>query len=135
MKRHRQLESDDCFRTCIACLLDYDAPDQVPNFMAGMVDLTVPEEVRVQINEWMLARGVCLWETPYHTDHAHLMKAMAEGQPDCHYILSGRNHLGRAHSAIYRRSDLVHDPAPGGSGVVSPGPGGYYWISVIGAYV
>lgn len=35
MKLLKQLSNDDCYRTCIAMILDQESPDRVPNFQGN----------------------------------------------------------------------------------------------------
>ncbi|MGO4151480.1 hypothetical protein [Cupriavidus sp. YAF13] len=123
MTPHKQLISHDpehgfwgdCWRTCIACLLDM-APAEVPNFAAGGDQ----EAADVACRAWLKARGYNLVKFCMLAEHAH---AAADWFDDTLYILCGAspNIPGVAHCVIGRGAfEVVWDVARSGAGLAGP---------------
>lgn len=97
-------EPGDCFRACVASLLDVSVAD-VPNFVASerwwdaLVDFLEPRRV------------------------FPIILRPTEGNlyiPDgVHYIASGQSPRGFRHAVVFRDGAMVHDPHPSKAGLVS----------------
>lgn len=123
MTPHKQLISHDpangawgdCWRTCMACLLDMN-PSEIPNFVEGGDQLLAAKRARA----WLKERGfhmivVCMLE-----EHAG---AAAEWFGDALYILTGKspNIPNIAHCVVGRGPfEVVWDPARSGAGLAGP---------------
>lgn len=129
----------DCFRTCLACLLDLEVTE-VPHFLSIHYDPTSPNphlespEMKTHIKDWLASKGYALVEVPYQAEAEerpnrimeHL--ALKDGEDMC-YLLSGRS-VNAAHVVIGRGPKILWDPSPTNSGIVAP-VDGVYWISYL----
>jgi hypothetical protein len=127
------LESDDCFRTVIACLLDRDTPADVPHFFADTDDPATGHE---RLREWLAPQGlVAIWVgvpgqefTP-----AQAREAIGLGNPNLYYMMVGSNYRGVNHAVVCCGMDEIHDPAWNGRGLYGPAVDtGHYGILIIG---
>ncbi|WP_434033700.1 hypothetical protein [Cupriavidus sp. a3] len=138
MTPHKQLISHDpehgfygdCWRTCIACLLDLH-PSQVPNFVEGVDQPAAEKAARA----WLKARGYNLIKLCMLADYPD---AAAEWFDDMPYILVGQspNIPGIGHCVIGRGAfEMLWDPALSGLGLAGPwqdeNGNRVYWIEFI----
>ena len=60
MKKMRQTNTavpgGDCLRTCVACVLDMDSPEDVPNFVED--DVEPPYQWWDRMNDWLAERDM-----------------------------------------------------------------------------
>lgn len=118
----------DCFRTCIACLLDL-APADVPHFAEGMPS---GEVMRERARAWLAGRGLYFFEIPFvGTELGRLLEYMASVNPGIHYMLSGKSRNGVGHFVLCRDAQIVHDPSQNDAGIVGPHEHDDYWVGVI----
>ena len=134
MTPHQQLirhdpEEDrygDCFRTCVACLLDL-RPEEVPNWFDGPDD---SDRRWAEVDAWFADRGLGLFQILYPGEIAldDILETMRNTNPGKLYILSGQSRIGVNHSVIARGDEIEHDPS--GNGIEAPiedDEGGRYW--------
>lgn len=117
----------DCWRTCIACLLN-KRPEEVPHFTSnswGDYSAT-----RKSTLEYLATLGLSCIEYPVASSvlddvlsSTHLIN------PYHYFILSGNSKNGTGHSVICLDSRIVWDPSLDDSGIVGPMSDGYFWIS------
>lgn len=119
----------DCWRTCIACLLDM-SPADVPHF-ADQDNPKADEQCR----EWLKERGFNLVKVCMFAESASFA---ADWFRDAFYILTGLspNVAEVAHCVIGRGAfDVVWDPAQPGKGLAGPWVDEHgnnlYWIEFI----
>lgn len=102
----------DCFRACVASLLELPL-DAVPDFM------NITEEA-----DWTVALSV--WLEAYTPYTPLFISADADGHltpftPATYWLCCGKNNQGHLHAAVYRGSDLCHDPlGMHNTGIVTP---------------
>jgi hypothetical protein len=105
----------DCFRTCIACLLDVD-PATVPHAYADG-NLTEGHALRI-MREWLKERGLGILSITFWADHKFGPDDLTW---DTHYILSGEspNFPDVGHATIGKGPlfEVVHDVAHSGKGL------------------
>jgi hypothetical protein len=125
----------DCFRTCIACVLNEAAPDDVPH----VLELTwnwntsnkfvVPEAHKI-LNDWLASRGLKFFETPLYATLEQLKTYLKHYYPDQHVVI-GCNSIHGGHSVVMKNDDYMWDTSKDKSGCVGPMDDGYYWIGLI----
>jgi len=129
MVRHEPEEGryGDCWRTCIACLLDL-RPDQVPHFLEdGDMDAGLKRGL-----DWLRDRGLALCSIPVADSLEKLLGMMGEHNPDTEYMLIGTGkRSGVPHVVIGRGGRLVHDPEASRQFLSGPVEGGYYWLELL----
>lgn len=141
----------DCFRTCIACLID-TPPDQVPNFKE-IQETTECYDMVMEADKWLRANhnkrllSVELFnqvEGPEKgeplTTQCLLNRLFYANQED-YLILSGesprkKSDGGKRYHAVIGRADcwgfeVVHDPHPEGTGIIGQ-PYGLMWMLPLG---
>lgn len=100
----------DCFRTCIACILDIPDVTLVPHiFENGFDDTAIWQQ---PLNEWLSKLGL-----------AYIDVACAEGWFDSwnintYHIISGNSPRGFSHAVVGRNGKMVWDPHPSRDGLV-----------------
>lgn len=144
MKKHKQLIKHDpengmygdCVRTCIACLLDLDSPEDVPHKHDPFVD---GGQISWFNNNYLHGVGLHMVTIAYDDCLLPIKKFPdlidALDLTDQHYIMFGTTKRGTNHAAIYKNGKLVHDPSPYGGGIVKADKNGYYWIAIIARWL
>lgn len=132
MTPHKQLithapeqgQFGDCFRTCIAVVLDLE-PAQVPHFYeTGTFD---GDGVR----SFLLGKGLAEFEFSMDAG-MELEKALeiaGSFGPGVPMILTGRSRIDVNHCVVVLDGKIVCDPS--GNGIVGPTPENGYWFSVL----
>lgn len=149
MQFHRQLNPHipeigligDCFRTCIACMLNLH-PSEVPNFSAiGYNESEVESpEMRAAVQTFLKELGLTLISIPLvGTQPVEAVTAALAGinGDDFCYMLSGKGVAGHGHVCIYRGADLLWCPS-GSKGIVSghdpyKEEPSFYWVMFLGS--
>lgn len=123
----------DCYRTCLASLLDVD-PSRIPNFMSR------PERPHRKtwrlVNKWLKWRhGLMTVNIPFPVEDGctaeEKIAAICIMWRDMKLIVSGESPRGFQHSAIYQNGKLLHDPAVLSGGIVAPGEDGLIWVDFL----
>lgn len=130
---HRQLITHDpdngrygdCYRTCIASILNIESPALVPHFYGD-------DGVQIkQSRAWLSRRGLSL--AHFYFDGTSPLDAIMDNSaalsPGSPLILSGLSALGCNHSVVVLDGQIACDPS--GNGIVGPCTDGYWWIAVI----
>lgn len=111
----------DCWRTCIACLLDLK-PDEVPHFaLQG-------KNYFESTQSWLHERGMALYEYAYRDDF------LMQGIKGCFHILSGpspRDPVNVRHSVIGLDGQVVWDPHPTQAGLHDANDKSSWYITLI----
>jgi len=124
----------DCFRTCVACVLDR-FPQELPHgFREFWIceDTTVTPLVHQQLNDWLRLQGYNLRfiETPLQATREQLDTYLRHYYTDMHVIV-GCNSKNGGHSVVMKNGDYMWDPSIDNSGCVGPMDDGYYWIGLL----
>lgn len=119
----------DCFRTCIACLMDLDA-SEVPHIH----DENQPEgETQVDgYRKWLSSKGLGLFEVCLSGELDNILNHINSTNPNEYYLLTGKARCGADHIVICLGNKIVWDTSSDTVGIVGPRAGdGFYWISVL----
>lgn len=115
----------DCFRCCVASILEMKAED-VPHFMQlgeASADFWYKD-----LNAWLKKeKQLSYLEIQSHTDHWLEWNAYEEAGFSPYYILSGRSPRDE-HSTVGRLGKVVHDPHPARTGLIGPSRYGLYCL-------
>lgn len=97
----------DCWRTCLACLLDID-PLAVPHFGE------LGDQWFKETQAWLGKRGLAMFDMPYMEIFPHIEVKGA------YHIISGISPRDPAvrHSVIGLDGEVHHDPHPDDTGIV-----------------
>lgn len=128
----------DCYRTCIACLLDRE-PRSVPHFTADFA--TMPENPETTklfdavVNKWLAKEGYAKLELCYRNDAEGgdffaIAQYIENLNGPIRYMVGGRSEIGN-HVVVYEGKRMIHDPAPSGKGLIGPCPDGYFWVTFL----
>jgi len=122
-------EYGDCLRTCIACLTDAVSVGDVPHFADGNPE---PNALWRGVRNWMMdEHNASLWFVPYASDDWQEVTATCNAlNPGMFYMLQGASD-GGDHIVICQGDRIVHDPAPGGGGLIGPGSNGVFMVVLI----
>lgn len=118
----------DCYRTCIACILDMDA-SEVPNF-CDQSQPDVPWSERQ--DRWLAELGLAVATFAYDgntVDFNQVMVWTSKQSPYVPMILCGLSSIGVNHSVVVLAGNIVCDPS--GNGIVGPSQESTWEISVI----
>lgn len=128
MTPHKQLNRHnpphvigDCWRTCIACLLDMH-PRRVPHFLKDWDG----EKCYKRTVAWLQKRGILMFHIPLGTDKEKALEEFGGSLKDKYWIFSGQSKNGCGHVVVCCGNEIVHDPALDNSGIVAPGEEGQY---------
>lgn len=129
-------ETGDCFRACIASVLDMPRAE-VPHFYAGLQGgVAVPPIAEERMHAWFASRGLALIRVSFEMrDAQSVMQAFSARHPGLHYILCGKSAKGRDHAVVVRDGRIVHDPARVALGLHEPQGDGCYHIFLMGKRV
>lgn len=112
----------DCFRTCVACLLD-KTPEEVPHFFDKSNDK--PYE---KMREWLRGIDLDIAFIPVWDVSPALMRTVA---PGLYYILCGRSSDGENHAIIGCNGETVFDPSWTDVGISQPLDNDEYYIAFL----
>jgi hypothetical protein len=115
MKLQKQLLTTDCWRTCIASILDMDARN-VPHFYQDQ-RIEVAEQNMAAAKVWLKEHGYSLISLALPDDlpFDFVLQTVDHIAPDHHAIISGRSRSGLNHAVIVRDKHVVMDPLTGSS--------------------
>lgn len=118
----------DCFRTCVACLLDLEV-HEVPHFF--QIEKDTGDDADILIRDFLATRGLMLFRFPVCGSLERITEQMEASNGRAMYMLQGRSPRGEEHVVIYKGADLLWDPAPGGKGIIGPGTNDVFWIILL----
>jgi len=143
MKFHKMLvEHDpgngmygDCFRACIASLLDYDDPENVPHVFKDYRSGD-GERLLDQMRAWLKENhGLDHISFPFQSQSLDdMLQWMKEMIGDTPCILLGRSKRSN-HCVLVCDGVIVHDPNPeipaGQHSIIGPADDGFWWVEVL----
>lgn len=121
----------DCWRTCIACILDIH-PNTLPHYYKQYWkdgDNIAPL-VQARTNEELRDYGVVYTEYPLQCTLEELRTYLTHYYKDM-YVIVGCNSKNGGHSVIIKNKDYIWDPAIDNSGCEGPMEDGYFWIGLL----
>lgn len=117
----------DCFRACIASILDFEHVADVPHVYDKGASA---EEATEHLNK-LLARGNLVYvEIPLAATADQLRVYLKRYYKNIHVIIGCSSKHGN-HSVVMKNDDYMWDPSIDNSGCVGPMDDGYYWIGNI----
>lgn len=121
----------DCWRTCIACLLDVPV-DYIPHYYLEYWKHgeNIAQLVQGLTNKFLVPFGVQYIECPLECTYEQLRAHLAYYYKDM-YVMVGCNSKNGGHSVIMKNTDYIWDPAIDNSGCVGPMDDGYYWVGLL----
>lgn len=134
MTPQRCIGGGDCWRACIASILDLPA-SEVPNFALE----SDWDEMVAAARGWLAERGYSLFRSYCSAkwEWQTLLKVFSGDNPGTPIILIGQCRADPSdnHAVIVMDGEIVHDPSGAGvAGPVSHGEGhevGWWWFDVI----
>lgn len=121
----------DCYRTCLACLLDLER-DEVPQYYGP--DISV-DEVLDLYDEWLAERGLIEITVLYSSivPLQEILDSVANCNPKLgFYMLTGTSKTDVNHVVICNGNQIVHDTSLNNAGIIGPADDGFYRISFLG---
>lgn len=101
----------DCFRTCVACILEIPDATHVPHFFENCFD--DPHLWQQSLNDWLFKRGLAYIEIS--SPGAEWFKSWGI---DTYHIISGYSTRGFGHAVVGRNGKIVWDPHPSRNGLI-----------------
>lgn len=121
----------DCFRACIASVLEADTIEIVPHFVGdGCNDDDV---IRARVRSYALTKGALPFFFAFPADSltkSDVMEFMAAVNPNINYIMFGNTIDGVRHAVVCRNDSQIHDPSPWQCGIDKPSDDGL-WVCMI----
>lgn len=117
----------DCFRTCIACLLDLH-PLQVPHFCDQWVK---DKDIMPEVNKWLALRNLIMFSAAYESDVDTVLNYLKNVNKGVYFMVSGMSERGANHVVIAYEGKIVHDPHPSNAGLLGPCDDNLVWIDVL----
>ena len=146
MIRHKQLyrhnpatgEIGDCFRTCLACVLDAERVEDIPHFFAdvwppGELDPEIAELAITSAQKWLLENSAFGYiEFPLAaSNNERLFKWLRSYCSDRTPLIVGCTSKNGGHAVVVFPDGEIWDPSLDNSGMVGPMKDGYYWIGCV----
>lgn len=82
--------------------------------------------------DWLHLRGLHPINVPYLGELRDVLETVKTTNPDTYFILGGKSRNGTGHSVVGLNNEIIWDPSPKESGIVSPMSDGFYWITFFG---
>ena len=118
----------DCWRTCIACLLNLQ-PEAVPHFMPEHWEDSGTATRKMQ--EFLRSMGYVLIDYAIDGKLEDVLISTGAINPGVYYMLGGTSRNDVGHSVICCDDGIEWDPSLDDSGIVGPMSDGYYWVSFL----
>lgn len=121
----------DCYRTCIAAVLDLPAA-QVPNFFGDAASYADPTIGNQRRDSWLADRGLVMTTFAWSGGAMTLDEVLTvsgHGQPNSPLILCGVSSLGCNHAVVIMGGKIICDPS--GNGIVGPLKEGNWELEVV----
>lgn len=129
-----QRTRDDCFRACVASILNLSY-EEVPDFMADVdTGAVIPDSVTDWMNTWFHEREMCYAEMGFPASPWKVMQDTRHmASENITYLLMGRGLNSVNHCVVCRSGEMIHDPGAhlGSHGVTQPASDGYTRIGLI----
>ena len=126
--KHRPDEGQigDCWRTCIACLLNL-LPEDVPHFCVDSWNDNARSTANAR--SYLATKGLSFIEYAFTGDLQAILNSVGAINPGLHYLLGGNSKNGCGHQVVCCDDGIVWDPSIDDSGIVGPMDDGFYWIT------
>lgn len=114
----------DCFRACIASILELPAWD-VPHFaLRAFQDDGTDQDAVQECRSFVNTLGFGYVDIPFQSDSVdEMLRFCARFAPGTHYVMTARSKRGFAHCVVGFDGEIVFDPTyteePNGHGLVS----------------
>lgn len=121
----------DCYRTCVAMILDMDR-DDVPHF--SKLALLNPEgpSASQYLREWLKSKNLGVFSVVLSGDNTigEVLKMLGHIVNDVPIMLIGESgrYEGVGHVVVVKNGEIIADPS--GSGIVGPSED-FYWVEII----
>lgn len=119
--KHRDF--GDCFRTCIASLLNLSSPDDVPPFIEMQ-----------EMRNWLVSShkiGIAYFIYPSSVPLTIVKEIMRDTNPHQYYLIGGGTKQGVNHICVYLDDECVCNPAIVGNDIVQPMDTGGWLVAVL----
>lgn len=123
----------DCFRTCIACLLD-QSPENVPHFVYNNwnFEKNEPNELvlmQYDVDKYLDSKGYARLDMAFSGELSleEVTTSIDRMSGPVRYMVLGKGMSGFGHWVIYEGYRLLWDPHPSNCGLVGP-EGELWWI-------
>lgn len=100
-KAHEGDVRGNCLRASLASILEIEIED-----MPAFEDMPA-SSWRSELERWLARQG-------YRLDESR-----EKAPSGCHFIAVGKDRQGRTHAVVALEGKMVHDPYPGGAGIVT----------------
>ncbi len=124
------LGSNDCYRACVASILNLPA-DAVPNVHGDDSEGGVHDQTS-QMRRWLTeAFGLTIFQTYCSGGWAieDLLRVYGGMNPGVPMILSGLCGNRGHHAVVIMNGAIAHDPS--GAGLTGPCSDGYWWLDIV----
>lgn len=128
-----QRTRDDCFRACVASVLNLRYED-VPHFMEGETTGAVLSDRALNaIDAWFAERGLAHVEVGFSMSPAQVMRDFGHVNSTLTYLMTGRGQRSVNHCVVCRGGEMIHDPGAhlGSNGVTQVCVDGYTRVGLI----
>lgn len=132
MKPFKQLVSGrngDCFRACVASLLEVE-PASVPHFF----EHGDAERGFANLDVWLLHTRDLSWiefAWPGDVPLNDLLASLEDANPGTYYVIGGIGAGGGNHVVIARGGMIVHDPGWNNAGLRGPNSNGVWTVGIL----
>ena len=123
----------DCHSAAIASILELPLA-AVPYFNEGGAS---EDDFQERVDRYLRSQGIGTAGFRLFQDLNELLDAMSVVSRGVYYILGGMSPRGRPHSVVCWGGEIVHDPYPGGGGLVAPlttDGVSYYHVTILTRY-
>ena len=132
------VQQGDCFRCCIASLLELRAHN-VPHFYEDASEGLLDYGTVQKMQDWFRSQANPLYyfEIGFPVSLHQVLHGMADVNTNLSYVVTGRNRNKQTHSMLARNARFIHDPAS--ETITDPLPfpcaDGAYRVGIIAKYL
>lgn len=129
MTPQKQLTPSDCFRACLASILDLPIASVPDFFMGGALS---SEDAYASVEDWLNHEGWTLLISCFPPNFTLSEMLDYDGAGKNHYILGGGAN-GKGHCVIVKSGQVIFNPGSQGlPGLTGPHPSGGWTLHFIG---
>ena len=118
MKLMKQIEPDDCLRTCVACILDCKDPSEVPHIFHLSSNTSFYKGIS-KLDKWLNTKGLSVFQFsigfPMAQEHVSLNDVWEQIDILNHstppFIVTGETHAGGVHAIVMHDDGKIWDPS------------------------
>ena len=122
----------DCYRTCLAGLLDVDR-DSVPHYVDSIEPAEWEKRITPLYAAWLADRGLQELAIPVYGGNVSVEEILTfqatRTSQDSRAMLNGTSATGCNHCVIIGSGKILHDPSLTDSGILGPCDDGFYWVT------